>query len=158
MKSDVKHPGAPKSMADSVRVGEVAGASGVARLASGRDGRSSGGAPIRGSTGSRLTCGRGTGATACIASNLGSFAIFAGTTRRHYGLLASATRRANLARIRDLLAAAPPITPPEAAQPPDWLAPCPCCGGRMTVVENFGRFRQPRGPPTASASTRMRAT
>ena len=77
---------------------------------------------------------------------------------RHYGLLASATRRANLARIRDLLAASPPITPPEAAQPPDWLAPCPCCGGRMTVVEIFGRFRQPRGPPTASASARMRAT
>jgi hypothetical protein len=77
---------------------------------------------------------------------------------RHYGLLASATRRANLARIRDLLAAAPPITPPEAAQPPDWLAPCPRCGERMTVVEIFGRFRQPRGPPTASASTRMRAT
>ena len=77
---------------------------------------------------------------------------------RHYGLLASATRRANLARIRDLLAAAPPITPAEAAQPSDWLAPCPCCGGRMTVVEIFGRFQQPRGPPTASASTRMRAT
>ncbi|MGU3422824.1 IS91 family transposase [Methylobacterium sp. D54C] len=77
---------------------------------------------------------------------------------RHYDLLASATRRANLARIRDLLAASPPITPPEAAQPPDWLAPCPCCGGRMTIVENFGRFRQPRGPPTASASARMRAT
>jgi hypothetical protein len=77
---------------------------------------------------------------------------------RHYGLLASATRRANLARIRDLLAASPPITPPEAAQPPDWLAPCPCCGGRMTIVEIFGHFRQPRGPPTASASARMRAT
>ncbi|MGH1575336.1 IS91 family transposase [Methylobacterium sp. P31] len=77
---------------------------------------------------------------------------------RHCGLLASATRRANLARIRDLLAASPPITPPEAAQPPDWLAPCPCCGGRMNVVEIFGRFRKPRGPPTASASTRMRAT
>jgi hypothetical protein len=77
---------------------------------------------------------------------------------RHYGLLASATRRANLARIRDLLAAAPPANPPEAAQLPDRLAPCPCCGGRMTIVEIFGRFRQPRGPPTASASTRMRAT
>lgn len=77
---------------------------------------------------------------------------------RHYGLLASATRRANLARIRDLLAAAPPANPPEPASPPDRLAPCPCCGGRMTIVEIFGRFRQPRGPPTASASTRMRDT
>jgi hypothetical protein len=77
---------------------------------------------------------------------------------RHYGLLASATRRANLARIRDLLAAAPPANPPEPASPPDRLAPCPCCGARMTIVEIFGRFRQPRGPPTASASTGMRVT
>ena len=77
---------------------------------------------------------------------------------RHYGLLASAGRRANLARIRELLAVPSPVIPPEPTPPPDWRPPCPCCGGRMTVVEIFGRFRQPRGPPTASASTRMRAT
>ena len=61
------------------------------------------------------------------------------------GLLASTTRRANLARIRVLL----------AVPPPDRLTPCRCCGGRMRVIERFARFRQPRGPPTASASTGM---
>ena len=76
---------------------------------------------------------------------------------RHYGLLASAARRANLARIRDLLAAPPPASPPKPAPPPDRLAPCRCCGGRMTIVETFGRFVQPRGPPAASAPTGMRA-
>ena len=75
---------------------------------------------------------------------------------RHYGLLASAVRRTNLARIRDLLAAPPPVIPPEPAPPPDRLTPCRCCGGRMRIVEIFGRFMQPRGPPTASAPTRMR--
>lgn len=75
---------------------------------------------------------------------------------RHYGLLTSAGRRANLARIRELLAV-PPVIPPEPAPPPDWRPPCPCCGGRMTVVETFGRFMQPRGPPTAAVSTGMRA-
>ncbi len=76
---------------------------------------------------------------------------------RHYGLLASAGRRANLARIRELLAVPSPVIPPEPTPPPDWRPPCPCCGGRMTVVEIFGRFMQPRGPPAASAPTGMRA-
>lgn len=75
---------------------------------------------------------------------------------RHYGLLASAGRRTNIARIRELLAAPSPATPPEPT-PPDWRPPCPCCGGRMTVVETFGRFMLPRGPPNASAPTGMRA-
>lgn len=26
-------------------------------------------------------------------------------------------------------------------------SPCPCCGGRMIVIETFERWRQPRGPP-----------
>jgi hypothetical protein len=76
---------------------------------------------------------------------------------RHYGLLASAGRRANLTRIRALLAVPPPVIRPEPTAPPDWRSPCRCCGGRMTVVETFGRFLQPRGPPTASAPTGMRA-
>ena len=76
---------------------------------------------------------------------------------RHYGLLASAGRRANLTRIRALLAVPPPVIPPEPTAPPDWRSPCRCCGGRMTVVETFGRFLQPRGPPIASALTGMRA-
>ncbi|MDP4026751.1 IS91 family transposase [Methylobacterium sp. NEAU 140] len=76
---------------------------------------------------------------------------------RHCGLLASAGRRANLTRIRALLAVPPPVIPPEPTAPLDWRSPCRCYGGRMTVVETFGRFLQPRGPPTASAPTGRRA-
>jgi len=72
---------------------------------------------------------------------------------RHYGLLASSTRKANIARARELLAVAPPPGPAEATEPLDWLPPCPCCGGRMTIVETFGRWRQPRAPPYAPPST-----
>jgi hypothetical protein len=72
---------------------------------------------------------------------------------RHYGLFASATRRANIAHVRDLLAAPAPANAPEPAPPPDRHSPCPCCGGRMTILETFGRWMQPRGPPSASAPT-----
>ena len=70
---------------------------------------------------------------------------------RHYGLFASATRKANIARVRDLLAAPSPANAPEPAPPTDWRPPCPCCGGRMTIVEAFGRWMQPRAPPNAPA-------
>jgi hypothetical protein len=72
---------------------------------------------------------------------------------RHYGLLASSTRTAVIARARELLAAAPPPEPVEAPEPLDRLPPCPCCGGRMTIVEIFGRWHQPRAPPQAPAPT-----
>jgi hypothetical protein len=72
---------------------------------------------------------------------------------RHYGLLASATRKANIARARELLAVSPPPEPVEAAEPPDQLQPCPCCGGRMRIIETFGRWGQPRAPPQASTPT-----
>jgi hypothetical protein len=72
---------------------------------------------------------------------------------RHYGLLASATRKANIARLRDLLAAPPPASAPEPALPADPRPPCPCCGGRMTIIESFGRWMQPRAPPDAPAPT-----
>jgi hypothetical protein len=73
---------------------------------------------------------------------------------RHYGLFASATRKANIARVRELLAASSP--PPEALDaevPSDPLPPCPCCGGRMRIIETFERWMQPRAPPRASAAT-----
>ena len=70
---------------------------------------------------------------------------------RHYGLFASATRKANIARVRELLAVAPP---PEAivTEPPDLLPPCPCCGGRMRIIETFERWMQPRAPPAATGA------
>jgi hypothetical protein len=72
---------------------------------------------------------------------------------RHYGLLASGARKASIARARELLAAAPPAEPAEPIEPADPLPPCPCCGGRMRVIETFGRWSQPRAPPQAFTST-----
>jgi hypothetical protein len=72
---------------------------------------------------------------------------------RHYGLLASSARKANIARARELLAVAPPPEPVAEPEPRDWLPPCPCCGGRMIIIETFGRWRQPRAPPHPSAPT-----
>ena len=74
---------------------------------------------------------------------------------RHYGLLASAGCKANIARARELIAAAlPPADPPQAgdAADPDATTdhrpPCPCCAGRMIIVEVLARGGQPRGPPS----------
>jgi len=66
---------------------------------------------------------------------------------RHYGLLASGGRRDNLARARELLATPPPPEPDEAPEPSDHRPPCPCCGGRMLILETFERYAQPRAPP-----------
>ncbi len=77
---------------------------------------------------------------------------------RHYGLLASATRKASLARARELLAVAPPPEPAEAEEPPAPLPPCPCCGGRMRIIDTFERWSQPRAPPQASSPTGMIAS
>src|SRR6516162_7378769 len=76
---------------------------------------------------------------------------------RHYGLLASATCKANLARAKELIAAPLPSIDPAtehddqnlaADAAPDRCPPCPCCGGRMIIVESFGRGGQPRAPPS----------
>src|SRR5205807_1916024 len=61
---------------------------------------------------------------------------------RHYGLLASAGCKANIARARELMVASMPgVEPPPAAQhtadpdaTTDHRPPCPCCGGRMIIV------------------------
>jgi hypothetical protein len=72
---------------------------------------------------------------------------------RHYGLLASAARKANIARARELLAAPEPptvrdaTTKATATAPTDHRPPCPCCGGRMIIVETFERGGGPRAPP-----------
>jgi hypothetical protein len=73
---------------------------------------------------------------------------------RHYGLLASAGCKANIARAKELMGAPiPQVGPPAAhdtADPhatTDHRPPCPCCGGRMIIVEVFGRGGAPRGPP-----------
>jgi hypothetical protein len=70
---------------------------------------------------------------------------------RHYGLFASGGRAHNIARARELLVAAIPREqnkPPNDADKPDprvLVHPCPCCGGRMIVIETFERGRASRG-------------
>jgi hypothetical protein len=72
---------------------------------------------------------------------------------RHYGLLANASRKANVARARELLAAPTPTEVKDTAQPPDPRPPCPCCGGRMIIIEIFQRVTQARAPPSSHAFT-----
>lgn len=78
---------------------------------------------------------------------------------RHYGLLASTTRKESLARARELLAVAPKLEPTMKAEdaepnPPDHCPPCPCCGGRMSIIEIVARAYRSRGPPASEPSTR----
>jgi hypothetical protein len=84
---------------------------------------------------------------------------------RYYGLLASGQRADNVARARELLA--PPIIPvdaikaispnaannAEAAEPQTADRSCPCCGGRMIIIERFERGATPhyRASPTTPA-------
>ena len=72
---------------------------------------------------------------------------------RHYGLLASSARKVSVARARELLGVAPSPEPVESPEPFDHLPPCPCCGGRMFIIETFERWRQSRAPPHATAPT-----
>ena len=71
---------------------------------------------------------------------------------RHYGLFANGNRTESFARARELLAVASPPKPEPAkaaADEPRVLStPCPCCGGRMHVIEVFARGSQPRHRPT----------
>jgi hypothetical protein len=77
---------------------------------------------------------------------------------RHYGLFASTSRVDNIARALELLAV--PILPidaikaasTDANQPQTPEHPCPCCGGRMTIIEIFEPGSTPRYRPTAPAA------
>jgi hypothetical protein len=72
---------------------------------------------------------------------------------RHYGLLA-ANARADIARIRAMIGApsaeGPPSDPTDAGGVDEQAAApelaCPCCGGRMRIVEIFARGRTPKTP------------
>jgi Putative transposase/Transposase zinc-binding domain len=80
---------------------------------------------------------------------------------RHYGLLANGSRADNLAKARALLAVLPAMAdeadsrePAEKIEPdaPRVLPrPCPCCGGRMIVIEVFARGSAPRYQPPGAA-------
>ena len=75
---------------------------------------------------------------------------------RHYGLLAGAGRKANLALARELLNVAQPSDDDTPDEPDDFRPPCPCSGGRMIVIEVFERWKQPRRPPHAAAAKRQK--
>ena len=71
---------------------------------------------------------------------------------RHYGLLANGHRAENLALCRKLLdvpchehAKSAASGSPEAESE---APPCPCCGGRMKIIETFERGSKPRHHPT----------
>jgi hypothetical protein len=73
---------------------------------------------------------------------------------RHYGLFANDNRAANVARARKLLAVPSPSKAPEtpeattADEPRVLPRPCPCCGGRMIIIETFARGSEPNHRPT----------
>jgi Putative transposase len=73
---------------------------------------------------------------------------------RHYGFLASAGRKDNVARARELLAAPAPTKVEDAASLPDLRPPCPCCGGRMVIIEIFQPAARARAPPSSYPFTR----
>ena len=77
---------------------------------------------------------------------------------RHYGLLANNGRVVNVAKARALLGAHAPAQPnaEDAADAPRAEpAPCPCCGGRMILVEIFQRGGAPKSWSGAPAATRI---
>lgn len=77
---------------------------------------------------------------------------------RHYGFFGNGNRAANIARIRHLLGAKMPEQGSSDSDslddndaPPRVLAlPCPCCGGRLIIVETFEPQQHPRAPPTTA--------
>jgi hypothetical protein len=77
---------------------------------------------------------------------------------RHYGFLASAGHKGNVARARQLLDAPAPTEVEDAASPPDWRPPCPCCGGHMVIIEIFQRAARARAPPASHPHTRTTAS
>ena len=76
---------------------------------------------------------------------------------RHYGLFANGGRADNIAQARQLLnVTAAHLEPSDTggaddAEPQTLSHPCPCCGGRMIIIETFERGGTPRHRPTVPA-------
>ena len=74
---------------------------------------------------------------------------------RHYGFFGNGNRAANIARIRVLLGSQPPnrndTSEGDNDQSPRYLAlPCPCCGGRLIIIDTFAPAQHPRAPPRST--------
>jgi hypothetical protein len=75
---------------------------------------------------------------------------------RHYGLFAGSNRAETIETVRNLLNLAPPAADASTkaqqtseTDPAHPLShPCPCCGGRMFIIETFDPGCQPRHRPT----------
>jgi len=73
---------------------------------------------------------------------------------RHYGLFANGGRAENIVRARQLLQIPEPPQQSDDTHCADGgevqpsAFPCPCCGGRMIIIETFGRGCTPRHQPT----------
>jgi hypothetical protein len=76
---------------------------------------------------------------------------------RHYGLLANARRKANLATARELLHQPAPKVQLDSSEAPsgaDHAPPtfrCRHCGAPMLILETFARVPHIRGPPVLAA-------
>jgi hypothetical protein len=68
---------------------------------------------------------------------------------RHYGLFAKGACADNIAHARELLAASNSRGEPTSAAIDPNKPACPCCGGRMIIIEVFERGCRPRHQPTA---------
>jgi hypothetical protein len=73
---------------------------------------------------------------------------------RSYGLFANGSRVENIARARELLNAPAPQNDAndaaDADEPHTLSLPCPCCGGRMIIIETFEPGCSPRTHPIGS--------
>jgi hypothetical protein len=75
---------------------------------------------------------------------------------RHYGLLANGNRADNVAKARALLNVPKPDAIPDdpksadAAELPALSRPCPCCGGRLLIIETFARGCEPNYRPATA--------
>src|SRR6202521_1518183 len=75
---------------------------------------------------------------------------------RYYGLFASGKRAGNIAHARRLLdvpAVQPEIrddSDTELDEPKPLAHPCPCCGGRMIIIQRFRRGCSPHTRPAAA--------
>jgi hypothetical protein len=69
---------------------------------------------------------------------------------RHYGLLAGTAKADMVAKARELLSV--PATEPDEDVATDHVQHCPCCGGRMVVIETFAPGCQPQHRPTTATA------